>query len=387
MNETRYDWLSDRWVIFAPNREERPDQYRQVVPTAANELIECPFCCGHEHETPNPTLVLPENDFDETSSNRKQHPSSRTRHPWQVRVVPNKFPAIPTLDSGRLESTQLDSPRFEIHHRLLASNAMLSDVDGSVYVASQCEVQTAQAEHLFQRNKPRGAHEVIIESPIHVDSITDLDEDHVSLILEAYRRRLNHWRAQRDLKYAVVFKNYGSDAGASLYHSHSQLISLDFVPRDIEKVNQRLVLHRQKYGSCYICQVMNEEEERQERILTSTEHFVALCPFASRFPYSFSIIPRAHKSRYEEITETERDDLAIVVKRTLAALESAQPSAAYNFVLQTSPFTGGHEDSYHWRLRIIPRLSKVAGFEWGSDCFINTVTPEQAASILRAHLL
>ena len=382
MNETRYDWLSDRWVIFAPNREERPDQYRQSGRTAVNELIECPFCCGHEHETPSPTLVLPENDFDETSTNRKPYPSSRTRHPWQVRVVPNKFPAVPGLDSARHNSTRQNSTSPDS----LQSNLVMSDMDSRLCLASHSQVQTAQADHLFQRNKPSGAHEVIIESPIHVDSIANLAEDHISLILEAYRRRLNHWRAQRDLKYAVIFKNYGSDAGASLYHSHSQLISLDFVPRDVEKVNQRLVLHQQKYGCCYICQVMNEEEERQERILTSSEHFVALCPFASRFPYSFSIIPRVHKSRFEEVSESERDDLAVVIKKTLSALEAAQPSAAYNFVLQTSPFLGGHEESYHWRLRVIPRLSKVAGFEWGSDCFINTVTPEQAASTLRAHL-
>jgi len=108
--------------------------------------------------------------------------------------------------------------------------------------------------------------------------------------------------------------------------------------------------------------------------------------FASRFPYSFSIIPRAHKSRYEEISQAERQDLALVTKKTLAALESAHPLAAYNFVLQTSPFGEGNEQAHHWRLRVIPRLSKVAGFEWGSDCFINTVTPEQAAKTLCAHL-
>jgi len=386
MNETRYDWLSDRWVIFAPNREERPDQYRQSGRAAANELIECPFCCGHEHETPSPTLVLPENDFDETIANRKQHPTSRSRKPWQVRVVPNKFPAVPGLEYPRLESAQQDSHRFDLPYFSQDTKSLLTDADGALRLSQHSNVQIAQAEHLFQRNKLTGAHEVIIESPIHIDSITNLAEDHISLILEAYRKRLNHWRAQRELQYAVIFKNYGSDAGASLYHSHSQLISLDFVPRNIEKVNQRLVYHQQKYGCCYICQVMNEEEERQERILTSSEHFVALCPFASRFPYSFSIIPRAHKSRYEEVSESERDDLAIVVKKTLAALESAQPSAAYNFVLQTSPFVGEHEESFHWRLRIIPRLSKVAGFEWGSDCFINTVTPEHAAKMLRAHL-
>jgi len=375
MNETRYDWLSDRWVIFAPNREVRPDQYRRSVSVLANTLIECPFCTGREHETPKPTLVLPEIDFDQTSSNRRSYPGNSVRPAWQVRVVPNKFPAIPQQDAFS-ESCELPTTA------LTSLAESVNSIGGSLAQ----HVQTKSASHLFQRNTSRGAHEVIIESPIHVDSITALPEDHVAYIFEAYRRRLNHWRAQRHLKYAVVFKNYGADAGASLYHSHSQLISLDFVPRDVETTNQRLVQHYRDYGCCYICQLMNEEEERQERIFYSSEHFVALCPFASRFPYAFSIIPRAHKSRYEEISEEERDDLAVVTKKTLGALESAHPSAAYNFVLQTSPFGDVNEESHHWRLRIIPRLSKVAGFEWGSDCFINTVTPEQATKTLRSHL-
>jgi len=375
MNETRYDWLSDRWVIFAPNREERPDQYRNTGLIQANEIIECPFCTGHEHETPQPTLVLPDFDLDETSTNRRSDIKKNGRLKWQVRVVPNKFPAIPRHESFRDET---------IFSPLGSTPSTFSDFEFGGGTTER--LQTATAQHLFQRNVPRGAHEVIIESPVHVDTITMLPVSHVSMIFEAYRRRLNHWRAQRDLKYGVIFKNYGADAGASLFHSHSQLISLDFIPRDIERLNQRLNLHHEQYGSCYICQLIMEEEDRNERIFFSTEHFVALCPFASRFPYSFSIVPRSHKSRYEEITDDERDDLAIVTKKTLASLESAHPHAAYNFVLQTSPFGHCNEEAQHWRLRVIPRLSKVAGFEWGSDCFINTVTPEQAAKTLRSHM-
>ncbi len=383
MNETRYDWLSDRWVIFAPNREDRPNQYRQTQPVAQNATIECPFCSGKEHETPRPTLVLPETDSDATTSNRRPNPAILDQQAWQVRVVPNKFPAISCRESI---ANQLVTSHY--HSDLALSDSAISLPENTFGTSQQKQLQTATAEHLFQRNtSPRGAHEVIIESPIHVDSITALPPNHIAIILEAYQRRLNHWRAQRDLKYAVIFKNYGADAGASLYHSHSQLISLDFVPRDIEKINNRLILHHEQYGFCYICQLMNEEEERQERILFSSEHFVALCPFASRFPYSFSILPRAHQSRYEEIGQKEREDLAIVTKKTLSALESAHPSAAYNFVLQTSPFCGGNEQAHHWRLRVIPRLSKIAGFEWGSDCFINTVTPEHAAKTLRSHIV
>ena len=204
MNETRYDWLSDRWVIFAPNREERPDQYRQLGSAPENTLIECPFCSGREHETPKPTLVLPENDFDQTSSNRRSHQPVNSARPWQVRVVPNKFPAIPQQDAF--------SESFE---RPTSASSILAESVNSIGGTSAQQVQTKSALHLFQRNTSRGAHEVIIESPIHVDSITALPADHVANIFEAYRRRLNHWRAQRHLKYAVVFKNYGADAGAS----------------------------------------------------------------------------------------------------------------------------------------------------------------------------
>ena len=378
MNETRYDWLSDRWVIFAPNREDRPDQYRQTQPVTQNAMLECPFCSGKEHETPRPTLVLPDTYSDDTSINRRASASMLDRQAWQVRVVPNKFPAISCRESV---ADQLITTHYH-------PDLDFSGSENTFGSSPRKQLQTATAEHLFQKNtSPRGAHEVIIESPIHLDSITSLPADHIAIIFDAYQRRLNHWRAQRDLKYAVIFKNYGADAGASLYHSHSQLISLDFVPRDVEKINYRLVQHHEQYGFCYICQLMNEEEDRQERILFSSEHFIALCPFASRFPYSFSIIPRAHQSRYEEIGQREREDLAVVTKKTLSALESAHPSAAYNFVLQTSPFCGGNEQAHHWRLRVIPRLSKVAGFEWGSDCFINTVTPEQAAKTLRSHIV
>lgn len=382
MNETRYDWLSDRWVIFAPNRDERPDEFGPTKKALRKEHLACPFCSGSEHETPEPTLVLPEIDFDETSQNRKADPSKRIAPAWQVRVVPNKFPAIPRFSNEHVDGVREMSSIGEAYQGEISANGTMHNRQQY----PQRQSQMLAADHLFQKHMPSGAHEVIIESPSHIGSITALPADHIAIIFEAYRRRLNHWRAQRDLKYALIFKNYGADAGASLYHSHSQLISLDFVPCDIARTNDRMTLYHQRFGSCYVCHLVAEEDERQERILYSSENFVAMCPFASRFPYSFSIIPRMHRSRYEEIGQSELRELSLAVKATLSALESAHPSAAYNFVLQTSPFQGGNEESFHWRLRVIPRLSKIAGFEWGSDCFINTVTPEYAARVLRDYL-
>lgn len=381
MNETRYDWLTDRWVIFAPNREERPDQFKLNSRAVPSGGIECPFCIGFEHETPHPTLVLPEYDSDATTSNRKPAPSASSPRPWKVRVVPNKYPAVPRSNAPDALVPELGENFSIVEHADFRSpSAVESRLSPHVSTA------TLEGSQIFQRRRPLGGHEVIIESPNHVDSITALPIDHIAMVFEAYRRRLVYWRAQSDMKYAVVFKNFGSDAGASLFHSHSQLISLDFVPRDIERIQERLGLYLRQFGRCYLCEMIEEEVLREERVLLKTEHFVAICPFASRFPFSFSVVPRQHRDSFEEITAEEIQDLANVAKRTLQALEAARPSASYNFVLQTSPFQSCQKESSHWRLRIIPRLSKVAGFEWGSDCFINTITPELAAAILREHL-
>lgn len=404
MNETRYDWLADRWVIFAPNRAERPDEFRTLHQRVTTSKVACPFCSGSEHETPEPTLILPESDVDMTRLARPSSNAPAYREPWLVRVVPNKFPAITRCDSPVGGPSDAGAPHTMFRSYLpphtvggsaqseSLSSGSMTEAGSSLQLATKSKVETkAQCEaqrplNLFSKRSPTGAHEVIIEAPTHIDTITALPVPHIAMIFEAYRRRLCHWRAQRDLQYAVVFKNYGADAGASLFHSHSQLISCDFVPGDVVRVNQRLVDYHNEHQTCYVCDVIRKEEEMNERILVSSEHFVALCPFASRFPYSFSILPRRHRARFEECDQAEMQDLAEVVKKTLAALERAQPQAAYNYVLQTSPFRGGHESAHHWRLKVIPRISKVAGFEWGSDCFINPITPEAASDVIRSHM-
>ncbi|XZE32700.1 galactose-1-phosphate uridylyltransferase [Pirellulaceae bacterium SH501] len=406
MHETRYDWLADRWVIFAPNREERPNEFRPNAKPCAtlSNMHACPFCSGSERETPEPTLVLPVADTEQTRPlirGEIQRDIQLANEGWRVRVVPNKFPAIHQAQSqARIDSfSGPNDPARRGHHGIYRNNhsdhgrsehghsehgGMLAGEGVLQQVVSTLEL--SEASPLFQRKCVSGTHEVIIESPNHIDSITSLPIDQVELVLQAYRMRLGHWRSQRGLQYAVVFKNYGADAGASLSHTHSQLMCLDFVPSDIERTHRRLTEYRKQYNQCYICHLQVEELRAQERIVMESESFVAFCPFASRFPFAFSIMPKKHRCHFDEVPEQELQDLAKVLKACLVALETAQPYAAYNYVLQTAPFHRPDRNSHHWRLRVIPRLSKVAGFEWGSDCFINTIKPELAASVLRSHL-
>jgi UDPglucose--hexose-1-phosphate uridylyltransferase len=237
------------------------------------------------------------------------------------------------------------------------------------------------------RKQTRGGHEVIIEAPFHVQSITQLPDDHAALIFEAYQQRLKYWRTVQSMRYAVVFKNNGADAGASLVHAHSQLICTDFLPSDVLKTQKRTIEYQKTHGRCYVCDVLKEELLACQRIVTQSESFVALCPFASRLPFSVSILPKKHQSAFEECSVDQLRELATLVQQTLLAIELEHPRAAYNYVLQTAPLDDHDPAAFHWRLKILPRLIKVAGFEWSSDCYINTVLPEKAAQDLSRHLV
>ena len=394
MSETRYDWLADRWVIFAPHRSQRPDEFKDSL-LSPSPNVSCPFCAGQEAQTPETLLRLP-----------RQSAGSKRNQPWLVRVVPNKYPALVPLETlphsrhvvaighaselgatpGYDSSRQSEWNPLEVFSSANDSNPNSrapSNENGTTIDLDQ----PSSTEPLFARRSIRGAHEVIIESPDHFHSLTQLSVAHTELVFEAFRRRLVHWRAHDSLHYAVVFKNVGSDAGASLTHSHSQLIATNFVPPDVTRSCRRLLLYRETYGVSYFTDVLTKELAAQNRIVLETRNFVVLTPFASQIPYFMWILPKKSEARFEEVSDEDLKELASVTRRVLRAMETLLPQAAYNFVLHTSPFDPCWDEVFHWRMEIFPRLTKVAGFEWGSDCFINPVLPEVAASELSQHFL
>lgn len=340
MSETRYDFLTDRWVIVAPERLDRPDDFSSLKDQPRKgrflpqDSFACPFCRGNEKETPPPFLSL-------------GNAAEADPRLWLVRVVPNKFPALRDRDAG--------------HGRELGASTLL--------VA-----------------KAHGSHEVIIECPEHSASVVHLPDEHWELILRAYRMRLETNLRESGYRYAVVFKNYGADAGASLYHAHSQLISLSFVPPSVRLGEERLRGFYRETGQCWTCLNVAEEMAYGERILLESRHFVAFCPFASALPYGIRITSKRHCSRFEDLTNGELSELGWFLKRVVLAMERSHPYTAYNWVLHTSPRMGDVEECCHWRMDLTLRLAKIAGFEWGTDCYINPVVPERAAERFRQHL-
>ncbi len=328
MPQLRKDPLSERWVIIAAGREGRPNEFERLP--LRRVATRCPFCAGNEVDTPSPLAVY------------RNGNGRAAGDAWLVRVVPNKYPAL--LSSGRT---------------------------------------TAVADGPYLHCDAVGAHEVIIESPRHVASLSELTEPEARLLLLAYRDRLLALQQNRNYAYALVFKNVRPEAGASLEHSHSQIVATPMVPADIAReIAAARQLHNDR-RQCFFCQMIEHEFERDERVVASSERFVAVCPYASRMPFEIWILPRQHASHFESQQDEDLAELAQFLQGTVGQLESAHQTPAYNFFLHTAPFDTAALRHYHWHIEIFPRLTTTAGFEWGTGYYINPVPPEQAAAILR----
>ncbi len=279
MSEIRHDWLADRWVIFAPERSGRPDEYESSNSDydVRESRLRCPFCPGNESETPQPLFVIP-------ACPTKESPSD-----WRVRVVPNKYPALETVESNPDEELSLQDIIGRTHahsgpdHEHQTTSNPLRIEKGTLGKLESL---------LFHRRTLVGAHEVIIETPEHHKDLSQLSEDQLRMVVEAYRQRLGYWQVNPSLQYAVVFKNVGADAGASLVHPHSQLIATSFVPPDIARLCHRMNHFLNEQDECYGCVVARMEKQKKERVVLESDSFLAYCPFAASLPFSITITPK-----------------------------------------------------------------------------------------------
>ena len=326
MSQLRKDPVTKRWVIIASRREFAWES----VPGAAAEEARaadptvCPFCPGAEGRTPPDILTGHGPDG------------------WQVRVVANKFPAL--------------------------------QIEGTLNKAGQ---------GIYDKMNGIGAHEVIIEHPRHDASFATFTPDEVGRILWAYRERSLDLRRDRRFKYLLLFKNSGRSAGASLEHTHSQLIATPVVPkRVIEELSGAENYYAYK-ERCVWCDIIRQELTTRNRIVAENDAFVALTPFASRFPYEVMVLPKEHHADFGEISDREMGLLALLLKQTIAGLLRALKDPPYNYVVHTSPVGTPPPESFHWHIEIIPRLTRLAGFEWGSGFYVNPTSPEDACRRLR----
>lgn len=327
MPELRKDPIIDRWVIISTDRGRRPQDYPPLPPKQNQK--DCPFCPGHEDKTPPEIFAF--------------RPTNTPRNTpgWTLRVVPNKYPAL--MIEGDLDR---------------------------------------EGQGMFDKMNGVGAHEVIIEHVDHTKELADLSFREVEDVIWAFLGRSIDLKQDPRFRYILIFKNQGEAAGASLEHTHSQLIATPIIPMQVQneiRGSRDYFAHKER---CIFCDAIHQNIKENVRVVMQNERFITFEPYAPCFPFETWILPKFHASAFDSLKKQDVVSLAQILKDTLMCLHFALNIPPYNFIIHTAPLHDNCEEYYHWHFEIVPRLTRVAGFEWGSGFFINPVSPEEAAQIL-----
>jgi UDPglucose--hexose-1-phosphate uridylyltransferase len=328
MPQLRRDPITGRWIIINVDSPKVPGDFEVEDHTRKGET--CPFCPHNEKMTPPEVVAY---------GNKKRKPDTAG---WSVRVVPNKYPAL-----------------------------------------EKCNGLDKAGVGIFDRMNGMGCHEVIIETPDHNKEMPEYTDSEMGEVIAIYKERMLDLQKEKRCRYILVFKNYGLSAGASLEHTHSQLIAMPVIPK---RVLGEITGAKQYFGfkdRCVFCDMIRQETEKKELTVAENKDFVSCSPFVPRFAYEMWILPKNHKSDFATITSAQIKNLAKIMKETLLRLRMTLHDPSYNFMIHTSPCNELEMDYYHWHIEIIPKLTRVAGFEWGTGFYINPTPPEVASKTLR----
>lgn len=329
MSELRRDPIIGQWVVVATDQESlTPMGYDKEEHKRTQQAV-CQFCSGRENHTP------PEVDairFDKSPENTPG---------WTARVVPNKFPAL------KIEGN-LDKQGLGVY-----------DISNGI-----------------------GAHEVVVETADHNRDLADLSVNEISYVLRLYLKRGLALAKDKRFKYIMVFKNYGESAGASVEHSHSQIIALPMVPKLVKTELDGARNYAKFRGRCLFCDILDQEYADEDRIVVQNEKFIGFCPYAPRAPFENWIMPKEHESDFFKLKEDDMMELAATLREMLLRMQKCL-GCSYNFFIHTVPTNHKDKEVYHWHIEIVPNLVKIKGYEWGTGLYMVQTSPAVAAGYLR----
>jgi len=337
MPTLRRDPVTGRWVINPDGMEDHPSSLIEM-----ERLIQrgvCPFCEGNEKYTPPEIFAL------RAKGSKKDEPG------WEVRVVPNISPAL---------RVELDLDR--------------------------------RAERMYDLMNAVGAHEVIIETPKHTPNMADLEFAEIKKVIQTYKHRISDLKKDDRLRSIFIFKNHGERAGSSpIKHAHSQLIAVSVTPKNLKEELKGAKEYYDYKERCVFCDMIKQELSTEKRVICSNPDFLAIAPFASRFTHEVWILPKKHSVDFENINDGQSHNLAVLLKEVLLRLKILLDDPPYNYVLHSGPNRtkrrGGAwmtlNEDYHWHIEIMPRYTRIDGFEWGTGLYINATTPEEVTASLR----
>jgi UDPglucose--hexose-1-phosphate uridylyltransferase len=319
-------------TIIEPERAGRPRDFRRT-PDEVGDPATCPFCAGHEDQTPPTRLAL-------------HLPGQEA---WSVRVFENRYPA---LTSGDEEDWACD----------------------------------LEAPWPYSGTTGFGVHEVIVETPRHDEVLADLTPAHAALLAEAYADRLRVWREDGRFAAGLLFRNFGRAAGASLSHPHTQFVALPRVPEAILRELGNFSQDGSERGRCVLCEAMRADDAGG-RIVFDDGLTVVHSPWAAPVPYFMRIAPRSCASTLADATRGQLASFGVALTSAARAVRGIFGDAAFNVVVHDAPYSAQHAGlPYHWHAEVVPRTSDQAGFEWGSGVYLNVIDPDAAAAALRTGL-
>ncbi len=334
MPEFRKDPVIGRWVIIATERARRPGTIIDPQRVDKKDSQECPFCHNQEPEI----YTVPNKDPQASS-------------PWSVKVTPSGTPLLKM------------SPQFK-----------------------------RRGHGLYDVINDYGVHEVVIETPDHIANMADLSEKQIAYVMNTYVYRFKELSQNKNFLYVIAYKNYGWAAGSrNIGHSRSQIIASSVNPLAVKEQMSRAKKYFDYHDRCLFCDLIRQEKNDRKRVVTESEHFIAITPFAPRFSFEIWILPKEHHCDFVHGVAGKELDLARILKDTLTRLKIGLADPSYNYVIQTAPFRSQErgarwptiEEDYHWHIEVMPRLTRVAGFEKGSGFYICSIPPEHTAEFLR----
>ncbi len=337
MPELRKDPIIGRWVIVATGRSKRPDQFLKPQKETVPEKP-CPFCEGSESHTPPEVYAI------RPKNTPKNGPG------WDLRVVPSLTPFL-RIEGG------LDR----------------------------------QGKGLYDLMNGIGAHEIVLETNQHTGNMADLSEEQINNVISCYISRIQDLEKDQRFKYALVFKNYGWSAGGGrVNHARSQIIAMPINPKRVKEELNGAREYYEYHERCIFCDLIRQEIEQKDRMILEIDGFIAVVPFAARFPFEVWILPKKHSCDFVSLSTDDRKNLSRIMKQVLLKLKCGLNDPPYNYIIHNAPFRRqkmGYwktiNDDFHWHIEITPRLTRMAGFEWGTGFYICPVTPEAAAKFLR----
>ena len=311
----------------------------------------------------------------------------RTKRPWQ----------------GHEEDAQVEEkPHYDPNCYLCPGNSRAGGVTNPDYNNTFVFVNDFAAlleenpsdrmdeDDLFIAHSERGVCKVICFSPRHDLTIPLMKVEDIKRVVDVWEQEYRELGQKEFINYVQIFENRGATMGCSNPHPHGQIWSNETVPQIPQQETNMQRNYMDTHQSCLLCDYLEKELDRNERIVVENDSFVALVPFWAVWPFESMVLPRRHVGSLSELNDTERNDLAAIMKRLGTRYDNLfKTHFPYSMGIHQRPTDSQEHSEWHFHIHYLPpllRSATVKKFMVGYELLATVqrdITAESAAARLR----